>query len=380
MKIIFVSMPSIHAVRWIENLNGSVHELYWYDVLNRGELETLPSITQFFSQNKRKVSHLKGEYFLSKKFPNIYNYLKKFVEVTPNEALEQIIKKVQPDCIHSFEMQGCSYPIFETMKKFPKIKWIYSCWGNDLYYYENLNSHRPKLMNVLNRVDFMHADCYRDFDLAKNLGFKGCFLGVIPTGGGYYLDTHSKYKKAINERKIILIKGYQHIFGRALYVVKAMESIYLNYPDFEIVVFGAHQEIISYVEQKKLPFKVYDRNELSQSELLKLMGKSLLYIGNNISDGMPNTLLEAIVMGAFPIQSNPGNATSEIIEDGINGFLIQDAENSKEIQSTVQKALAHKSLIEKAYVFNSNLAIKKLDYEINKNKINALYDTVSQCE
>jgi glycosyltransferase involved in cell wall biosynthesis len=95
---------------------------------------------------------------------------------------------------------------------------------------------------------------------------------------------------------------------------------------------------------------------------------------------MPNTLLEAIVMGAFPIQSNPGNATSEIIEEGINGFLIQDAENSNEIQATIQKALADKSLIDKAFVFNSNLAIQKLDYESNKKKINALYDTVLQCE
>lgn len=373
-------MPSIHAIRWIENLKDTQHELYWYDVLNRGKLETLPSVTQFFFQNKRKVSHLKGEYFLSKKIPNIYNYLKKFVEVTPNEALEQIIKKVQPDCIHSFEMQGCSYPILKTMKKFPKIKWIYSCWGNDLYYYKNFKGHKLKIRNVLKRVNYLHTDCDRDFRLAQELGFLGKHVGVIPGGTGYRIDALIKYKKPINERKIILIKGYQHIFGRALYVVKAMEIIYLNYPDFEIVVFGAHQEIISYIVQKQLPFKVYDRNGLSQNELLKLMGKSLLYIGNNISDGMPNTLLEAIVMGAFPIQSNPGNATSEIIEDGINGFLIQDAENSKEIESTIQKALADKSLIEKAYVFNKNLAIKKLDYESNKLKINSLYNTILQCE
>ena len=44
---------------------------------------------------------------------------------------------------------------------------------------------------------------------------------------------------------------------------------------------------------------------LPQDELMKLIGKSLIYIGNSISDGMPNTLLEAIVMGVFRIQSNP---------------------------------------------------------------------------
>ena len=44
MKILFISMPSVHVIRWIENLKGSDHELYWFDVLNRGRLETLDSV------------------------------------------------------------------------------------------------------------------------------------------------------------------------------------------------------------------------------------------------------------------------------------------------------------------------------------------------
>ncbi|MFV8464658.1 glycosyltransferase [Flavobacterium sp. LB1P62] len=380
MKILFISMHSIHAIRWIENLKESQHELYWFDVLGRGKLEAIDGVTQFTNWKQRKRPYIKGEYFLSKKVPLFFNILQPFLEITANEKLEEIIKDIQPDVVHSFEMQSCSYPILKTINKFSTVKWIYSCWGNDLYYYKNFKNHELKIRDVLKRVNYLHTDCDRDFRLAQELGFLGKHLGVIPGGTGYKIDALIKYKKPINKRKIILIKGYQHIFGRALYVVKVMENIYLNYPDFEIIVFGAHQEIISYIGQKQLPFKVYDRNGLSQNELLKLMGQSLLYIGNNISDGMPNTLLEAIVMGAFPIQSNPGNATSEIIEDGINGFLIQDAENSKEIESTIQKALADKSLIEKAYIINITLAIQKLDYERNKVKINSLYNTVLLCE
>jgi hypothetical protein len=67
------------------------------------------------------------------------------------------------------------------------------------------------------------------------------------------LDALIQYKTH-NERKIILTKGYQHVFGRALYVVKAMERIYLNYPDFEIVHWCASRNYIVYIVQKKLPF------------------------------------------------------------------------------------------------------------------------------
>ena len=54
------------------------------------------------------------------------------------------------------------------------------------------------------------------------------------------------------------------------------------------------------------------------------MGKSGIHIANSISDGMPNALLEAMGMGAFPIQSNPGKVSEEVITHGKNGFLIED--------------------------------------------------------
>ena len=40
MKILFISMPSVHVSRWIENLDDSKYELFWFDILNRGKLNT----------------------------------------------------------------------------------------------------------------------------------------------------------------------------------------------------------------------------------------------------------------------------------------------------------------------------------------------------
>ena len=31
-------MPSLHAVRWIENLKESGHELYWFDITGKGKM------------------------------------------------------------------------------------------------------------------------------------------------------------------------------------------------------------------------------------------------------------------------------------------------------------------------------------------------------
>lgn len=378
MKILFVSMPSIHFIRWVENLEDTDYELYWFDVLNRGQITQLKNVCQYTDWKKRKIRPLKGEYFLYKKFPELYETISGYLEKTASEVLEEIIHKIKPDIIHSFEMQSCSYPILRAMNKFENIKWIYSCWGSDLYYYKNFKNHNSKVRNVLKRVNFLLTDCKRDYEIAKELGFRNTFLGVIPGGTGFKLEELEFFKKTASERKIILIKGYEHNFGRSLNVVKAVEQIGLENLNYKIEVFGAHNPVINYIKEKNLDIKTYSRNELSHDEVLKLMGKSLIYVGNSISDGLPNSLLEAIVMGAFPIQSNPGGVTEEIINHGKNGFLINDANDIEVIKTTMLQASNNLELIDTAYNINTKIAKDRLDYKINKQKSVDVYIVVNQ--
>lgn len=376
MKILFISMHSVHATRWIENLKDTSFELYWYDVMDQGKLNLIESVTQFTGLKQRKRSYIKGEYFLSKNLPELYQTIRPVLEVTENEALESIISKIKPDIIHSFEMQHCSYPIIKAMQQFPEIKWIYSCWGNDIYYYQNFKKHKAQIKNVLKRVNYLHTDCMRDFGLAKSLGFNGKHLGVIPGGTGYKIHELQQFKIPFSQRKTILVKGYEHIFGRGLSVVKALQQLSNQIENYNIVIFGAHKVVFDYVEEHHLDFKMFTRHGLTQQELLEIMGNSLIYIGNNISDGMPNTLLEAIVMGAFPIQSNPGNATAEIIQDNVNGFLIENPEDVDSIKEKILKALSSPQLLESAFAINCKLAAEKLDYEVNRKKVISIYNSI----
>ncbi|KIA85255.1 glycosyltransferase [Flavobacterium sp. AED] len=376
MKILFVSMHSIHAIRWIENLKDSHHELYWFDVTSNDKLNTINKVYQFTNWKKRKIPYLKGEYFLRKNYSSLYNLLNPFFEVTASEYLEKLIQDIQPDLIHSFEMHTCSYPILKTMIKFKHIKWLYSCWGNDLYYNRQIPNDLKTIKKILSRIDFLHTDCQRDFEIAKSLGFMGDFFGVIPTGGGYDLGYYKNYVLTFEQRKIILIKGYEHLFGRGLNVVKALQITNDLFVNYEVVIFGAHQEVIEFINFNKLPFKTFGRNDLSQMELIKLMGKSILYIGNSISDGMPNTLLEAIIMQAFPIQSNPGNATAEIIENKKNGLLITDSSDINEIKEKIIFALTNLNLLKQAMTLNSEIAEQRLNYNHNQLKIEEIYSKI----
>ncbi len=106
------------------------------------------------------------------------------------------------------------------------------------------------------------------------------------------------------------------------------------------------------------------------------MGKSVLYIGNSISDGMPNTLLEAVVMGAFPIQSNPGNVTSEILLDRKNGLLIYNPDSISEIKALIEFSINNPNLLQKAFQYNQQNLKSKLEYNFIQQKIVDLYNKI----
>ena len=120
-----------------------------------------------------------------------------------------------------------------------------------------------------------------------------------------------------------MVKGYENRSGRSINVVKALQEIYKDLKDFEIVFFLTSPNLFDYLEDNKseIDFNYRILDNIDHLKMMKTMGESLLYIGNSNSDGIPNTLLEAMGMGAFPIQSNPGGASSEIIKNGYNGLL-----------------------------------------------------------
>ena len=180
--------------------------------------------------------------------------------------------------------------------------------------------------------------------------------------------------------KYILIKGYQHIFGRANNILEALLQIKEVIKDFKIVVFAANDEVLEFIENsnlKNLPNLII-KKRIPREEVLELMGQSLLYIGNSISDGTPNTLLEAIIMESFPIQSDPGGATAEIIKHGKNGFLIKDPLDSGYIAALIKKALEDPERLKEGIRYNTEHIKPTLERSYIQKQVLEKYKLVEQ--
>lgn len=373
MKILLVSMASLHFFRWTEQLRDSGHEVYWFDVLDGGaEVERLDFVHQKVSWKRRW--EFPGRFFLKKKLPKIYKYIKLLNERKTSKTFAAYLKKIQPDVVHSFALYVSCTPILEVMQLHPTIPWVYSSWGSDLFYYKNQTDYLKDIKRVLPRMDYQFSDCERDLKLAKELGFDGQRLGVFPGGGGYELHNYLPYKTPFKNKNSILVKGFADRSGRALEVVQALKKIEQELSDFAIVFFGTDVEVLDEIKKLELCCKTYQR--IPHNEVLQLMGKAKIYIGNSLSDGTPNTLLEAMIMEVFPIQSNPGGATAEWITHQKNGLLLEDPEDVDAIAEQIAYAISHPELLREGIVYNTKEIVPKLEREYIRTQVLQAYKKI----
>jgi glycosyltransferase involved in cell wall biosynthesis len=104
------------------------------------------------------------------------------------------------------------------------------------------------------------------------------------------------------------------------------------------------------------------------------MGRSRIAISSGLTDGTPNAMLEAMIMGAFPVQSDT-ISTAEWIDDGQNGFLIPP-EDPQAIAGAIRKALTDDRLVNGAAELNERLTAARCDYNIIQPQVIAMYEKV----
>lgn len=379
MKILLVAIPNHHFFQWVNQLKESGHEVYWFDSTDGGPaVEKIKWVKQIKGWKRKWNLPFKDK--LKADFPKIYSLINRFNKNSFTTVFEQKMHEIQPDIVHCFEMNLCGLPILQSMQAFEKTKLVYSSWGSDMYYFEAHGTSRAQTNSFLKRVDYLITDCYRDYTIAVNNGFSNLFMGIFPGNGGVTIPEEA-IKKAMDRNKI-LIKGYESFGCKASKIIEAIGLIPKPLLDgFEIVIYSADAIIADNINKnpayKQLKFKVYPREVFIANEtLLQFMGEAAIHISNNISDGMPNTLLESMGMGAFPIQSNPGGASSEVIRHGENGFLIENALDEKQIANLIIKAIQDPHLRKTAQGYNVDFIKKKYDRQMLKAAIEGIYHTI----
>jgi glycosyltransferase involved in cell wall biosynthesis len=280
-----------------------------------------------------------------------------------------LIKKLRPDVIHSQEIQHSGYLMMQACKYFKgKLPpWIVTNWGSDIYFFGQLAAHAPRIRAVLENCDYYSCETERDRQLAVSYGFRGeVLLPIIPNPGGFRFEELDPLRRPgpTSQRRMILVKGYQGMFGRALSALYALELCQDLLRDYKIVVYSAAPaEVPNAAEilagKTGLNIEVVPHTN-HYGEILRLRGQARISIGLSVSDAASISFLEALALGAFPIQSDRGGA-HEWIRDGEGGFLVPP-EDPQILAAAMRRALTEADLVDRAAENNYRLARERLEF------------------
>ena len=99
---------------------------------------------------------------------------------------------------------------------------------------------------------------------------------------------------------------------------------------------------------------------LARTEMADLFRSAAVVVSPSTHDGTPNTLLEALACGCFPIVGDI-DALREWIIDGENGFLV-DPTDPAELATAINRAITDRELRRRAAIVNRQLIAERAEH------------------
>ena len=164
MRILFVAMAeSVHVARWISQIQDQGWDLHLFPSLDFGLVHPdLRNMTVYHSIYKPQKC-LDGAIRI-RGIPSPSGMmatggraiLKRIFAYYRTWQLKYLIKRLQPDLIHSIEIQAGGYLTLSVKEQvgenFPP--WIVTNWGSDLYLFGRLSDHVEKIKAVLTECNY----------------------------------------------------------------------------------------------------------------------------------------------------------------------------------------------------------------------------------
>jgi hypothetical protein len=304
-----------------------------------------------------------------------------------SEHMANVLEQHSFDIIHFFAIQDGAYIYLEALKKLTKtIKKPYlvlSLWGNCIYYFSRMDSHRSKIEEFLKKVNKIQSENYRDLPLALNLGFKGDLCEVFQPTFSYQSrkeqveEIPGLAKIKPNERNVIAVRGTYPVRGRGFLIIEALKKINRHIlKNYKIVVFGASamDEAAMQMGSEGLNYQIYPT--LSWVDTQRLLSYSKFVIHMNTTDGTPQMFYEAAMLGVYPIFSSDTGLEPLISRLGnASSIKLADPNNVIEIMDSIEESIM---LSDETYLWAASENQKKIAAQQAESRlirlINNLYD------
>lgn len=296
--------------------------------------------------------------------------------------LRQILAESAPDLVHALRIP------FEGMlatAAAPNVPLVVTVWGNDL----TLHAPATPLMRhwtrrTLRRANGLLADAARDLRLAQAWGFSAERpTAVLPGNGGIDLaevahvqlqrmDTFANLLPA-GVPLVVNPRGLRPAYVRNDTFFEAIPLVLQHRPEVYFVcpTMQGQAEAEQWVRRFKLENHVRLLPTLTQHQLWELFQRAELSLSISIHDGTPNTLLEAMACGCFPVAGDL-EALREWIIPGVNGLLVE-ANKPQGVAEAVLLALEQPGLRAQAEGINLRLIRERAEIHSVRARLDEFY-------
>ena len=237
-------------------------------------------------------------------------------------VLSRTVRAFQPHFIHALELQNAGYIALRALQcQDANASLIVTNYGSDIYWFSRFPKHLAKIRALLTLADRYACECKRDVGLALALGFSGRVMPVQPNSGYFPREILEMELPRCDQRDVILIKGYHGWAGRALVALSSVESLAPALQDFRIVIYSSN--LVTKLKAWKtsrisgIRIDAYGKGSLTREKMLELFAQSIIYVGLSRTDGISTSLLEAMALGAIPVQTSTACCDEWFDETGV---------------------------------------------------------------
>lgn len=304
--------------------------------------------------------------------------------------LQRLLAGIDVDLIHALRIP------FEGMlaaRLSTQMPFVLSTWGNDFTLHAEASPWMRWLTaRTVERADALHADCRRDIRLAFDWGLrKDVPTIVLPGGGGVNreifkpgsaleLPVRAPIKELLERIPtgvpvVINPRGFR-TYVRNDTFFQALNPILGAHPETHFLMPGMAGESRAqqWLQDPGLRANVHPLPTLDSTEMAALYRRAWIAVSPSEHDGTPNSFLEAIACGCFPIVGDL-ESLREWIEPGRNGELI-DAGDAQQLARAVSAVIEQPQLREEAREINQAVVDQRAARKVVSASAEAFYETV----
>lgn len=218
---------------------------------------------------------------------------------------------------------------------------------------------------------------------------------LFPMADGVVLQTNASkefFNQSVQKKSVVLPNSLNPAFIREVYagerekqivavgrvdanknhrmIIKAFAGLAECYPEYELVIYGEgelRQELLHEVEEMGLQERIHLPGSIV--DVAGAIYKASVFVLSSNSEGMPNTLIEAMALGIPCISTDcSGGGPRDLIVNGENGILTE-VENWEMLEENLQKIISDKEFAKK---LSKNAS--KIQEKLNPDLINQKWE------